>query len=114
VDDASHFYTETKASFNAAFPRLRPGGVFVIEDWAWAHWPGDTWQKDGGPWPERPALSNLAVELAMACASSSHLIQEVQVTPQMLLVERGPADAPEGFDISAHYLTRGRRFRPEL
>jgi len=43
VDDASHFYAETKASFNIIFPFLRQGGYYIIEDWAWAHWPGDLW-----------------------------------------------------------------------
>jgi predicted O-methyltransferase YrrM len=33
IDDASHRYDETVASFEVLFPRLRPGGVFVIEDW---------------------------------------------------------------------------------
>lgn len=33
VDDASHLYDETLTSFEVAFPRLRPGGEFVIEDW---------------------------------------------------------------------------------
>ena len=34
IDDASHLHDETVASFEVAFPRLRPGGEFVIEDWA--------------------------------------------------------------------------------
>jgi len=33
VDDASHMYAETVASFDVLYPRLRPGGLFVIEDW---------------------------------------------------------------------------------
>jgi predicted O-methyltransferase YrrM len=33
IDDASHRYDETVASFEVLFPRLRPGGVYVIEDW---------------------------------------------------------------------------------
>lgn len=33
VDDASHQYAETVASFEVLFPRLRPGGTYVIEDW---------------------------------------------------------------------------------
>ena len=33
LDDASHEYHPTRASFEVLFPRLRPGGVFVIEDW---------------------------------------------------------------------------------
>src|ERR1043166_6914166 len=45
VDDASHMLFETREAFRELFPRLRPGGVYVIEDWAWAHWRGDLWQK---------------------------------------------------------------------
>jgi predicted O-methyltransferase YrrM len=33
VDDASHLYEQTKSSFETLFPRLRPGGLFLIEDW---------------------------------------------------------------------------------
>ena len=39
VDDASHTYEQTKASFEILFPLLRPGGIYVIEDWSWAHRP---------------------------------------------------------------------------
>jgi hypothetical protein len=31
-DDASHLLRETRASFNALFPRLRSGGEYIIED----------------------------------------------------------------------------------
>lgn len=34
IDDASHILGPTEASFDALFPRLRPGGIFVIEDWS--------------------------------------------------------------------------------
>src|SRR5687768_15049330 len=44
VDDASHRYRETRASFNTSFPYLKAGGWYIIEDWAWAHWPGTPWQ----------------------------------------------------------------------
>ncbi len=37
VDDASHLFDETRASFNALFPHLRPGGSYIIEDWSWPH-----------------------------------------------------------------------------
>ncbi len=38
VDDGSHRYEPSKASLNVLLPRLRPGGVYLLEDWAWAHW----------------------------------------------------------------------------
>ena len=37
VDDASHLLDLTRASFEMLFPRIRPGGVYVIEDWNWEH-----------------------------------------------------------------------------
>jgi predicted O-methyltransferase YrrM len=37
IDDASHLLEPTRASFEVLFPRLRPGGLFIIEDWNWQH-----------------------------------------------------------------------------
>lgn len=37
IDDASHLYEPTRKSFEVLFPRLRPGGLFVIEDWRGAY-----------------------------------------------------------------------------
>jgi predicted O-methyltransferase YrrM len=37
IDDASHLYDETIVSFEVCFPRLRPDGLFIIEDWASDH-----------------------------------------------------------------------------
>ena len=33
IDDASHLVAETRASFNSLFPLVRPGGIYLIEDW---------------------------------------------------------------------------------
>lgn len=42
IDDASHIGIYTDASFWHLFPRhLKPGGIYVIDDWScayWAHW----------------------------------------------------------------------------
>jgi SAM-dependent methyltransferase len=38
IDDASHEYHPTVASFEELFPRLRPGGLYVIEDWTSDEW----------------------------------------------------------------------------
>ena len=37
IDDASHLLDPTVASFEVVFPRLRPGGVYIVEDWASVH-----------------------------------------------------------------------------
>jgi predicted O-methyltransferase YrrM len=38
IDDASHQYGPALASFEVLFPRVRPGGEYVIEDWWADHW----------------------------------------------------------------------------
>jgi hypothetical protein len=37
IDDASHRLRETISSFEVLFPLLRPGGLFLLEDWDWQH-----------------------------------------------------------------------------
>ncbi|AWB47722.1 hypothetical protein HYN69_03690 [Gemmobacter aquarius] len=66
IDDASHMYEHTRAAFEIAFPRLRVGGSYVIEDWNWAHYPDP---KFDDYWHDQPALSNLAMELVIAVGS---------------------------------------------
>jgi hypothetical protein len=117
VDDASHYYEETRATFNIAFPFLRAGGVYIIEDWGWAHWSGDDWQQDGGKWRDKIALSNLCLELVMLCASAPHLISGITLEPAMFIVRRGPGasgDEEGTFDIGDHILARGKAISPRL
>jgi len=109
-DDASHFYAETKASFNIIFPFLRQGGYYIIEDWSWAHWPGDLWQKDGGIWADKPALSNLIFELTMLCATHPKLIESVNINHNNAIVKKGrAANVGTDFDISNLYNNRGKK-----
>jgi SAM-dependent methyltransferase len=57
IDDASHLGEFTLASFNHLFDRhLKPGGLYVIEDWGcgyWSDWP-DGHAYEGPPALERP------------------------------------------------------------
>jgi predicted O-methyltransferase YrrM len=43
IDDASHFYEPTLASFEVLLPLLRPGGLYIIEDWQWSYRPRVYW-----------------------------------------------------------------------
>ncbi len=113
IDDASHLLPESKVTFNTVFPRLRPGGLYVIEDWGWAHWPG-FWQDHGGPWATDPSLTQLILELVMASASRPDIVTDVLARRDLVAVRRGPAAVPEGFDISESYLTAGRKFTETL
>jgi predicted O-methyltransferase YrrM len=57
IDDASHLLAETTASFETLFPRLRPGGQYLIEDWAWRQQAANKFHDvlEGPPSAERAA-----------------------------------------------------------
>jgi hypothetical protein len=118
VDDASHRLEPTRVSFETIFPRLRPGGRYVIEDWCWQlqmrHLlargePGVAPPAGGGPLlveagaegradfeayaranAGRP-LETLALELVLARACSGGAVAGVHVDEHWIVVERGPA-----------------------
>jgi predicted O-methyltransferase YrrM len=85
VDDASHTYEETKTSFEFLFPLLHPGGIYVIEDWSWAHHPN--YQSPDAPFSERYALSNLLFEQIMLLGSTS-AISEIRVWRFLYLIHK--------------------------
>ena len=115
VDDASHLYDETRRAFNICFPYLKKGGLYVIEDWAWAHWSGDYWQKDNDYFKDRLALSNILIELFMLTASRPEFIENIVVEPSIITVTRGSGTLPDGeFDMENHYLLRGKIFNAPL
>lgn len=110
IDDASHYYTETRTSFEVLFPRLRPGGLYVIEDWGWAHSP-DPLTDDLGVLRDRPALSNLVVELMMTSVTTPDAVREVRIDGFSATVERGPAELSSPMALADHYHNRGLPFR---
>jgi hypothetical protein len=115
IDDASHLYAQTREAFNICFPYVAPGGLYVIEDWAWAHWSGDYWQKENAFFKDKPALSNLLIELFMLSASRPDLASELRVDHNKVTVRKGDGKLPAGqFDIADHYLLRGQKFAPFL
>ncbi len=91
IDDASHLYEQTKASFECLFPMLGAGGLYIVEDWAWAHWP--EFQTRRHPWAQHGrALTDLVFELVEATGSSKTFIANVTVYEGFVVVERGPGD----------------------
>ena len=85
IDDASHWYPETLASFEALFPRLRAGGVYIIEDWAWLHW-----KALAGAWEDKEPLTALIAELAESIGSSRAVVEQMVVRGGFAAVRRGP------------------------
>lgn len=92
IDDASHCYEATKASFETLFPLLRPGGLYLIEDWAWGHWP-----EHNGPthcFANEIEPTRLIEELVHAVGSSQRtpvqVISRLDIYEGFAVVERGP------------------------
>jgi SAM-dependent methyltransferase len=98
IDDASHLYAPTKASLETLLPLLRPGGLYVIEDWAWGHWGNGPHRLH--PVPGREAPTPLVVELLAAAGTSDRAIAAVDVRRHFVVVERGPGELdPAGFRL---------------
>jgi predicted O-methyltransferase YrrM len=129
IDDASHLLEPTTASFNFLFPRLRPGGLFVIEDWSAQHDQEraleEKWRTDAtalqelarrieagdvSP-PSDDPLSRLVLELVLTAAFAESIVAEVlSVRRGWVVVRRGDASLdPNDFDISRCYGALGRR-----
>lgn len=87
VDDASHRYAQTKATFEMLFPLLRTGGHYVIEDWGWSHRPAQ--QNPGHGDADLPALTNLIFELVII-ASQSGVIDSLHIDQGLISVRKGP------------------------
>jgi predicted O-methyltransferase YrrM len=114
VDDASHQYRSSRTSFEVLFGRLRSGGKYVIEDWAWAHFPEPRWQVAGGEFHDRPALTNLVVEILMIAGTGYGLISHVDVLHETVTVTRGPLRLDGALRLEDHYRNRQLPFRPLL
>jgi Methyltransferase domain len=112
IDDASHQLDLTRQSFDFLFPRVRPGGLYVIEDWGYTHvFEEFGWalEADAGQPHDETPLTALVFELTMAAASRRGLITDVTVNRDWAMVRRGPAELDDCFAISAWYGDRGRR-----
>ena len=108
VDDCSHLYEPTRASFNELFPRLRPGGAYVIEDWSWAHTALDS-EAPEGLFPDEVPLTRLLFEIVVAGAGAPGLVSEVSIENGLAVIRRGEARVdPSSFEISACSNPRGR------
>jgi hypothetical protein len=120
VDDASHQLAPTRNTFETVFPRLRPGGSYVVEDYASAHIVSTSMLKralsgDGpakkmiGPslhdalQADHKPLHLLAVEAMLASINNAGLIQRVIVDRQWLRIIRGHKDCDDinSFDLRA-------------
>ena len=120
IDDASHRFEETRASFETLFPRLAPGGTYVIEDWNWqlrlsyalAHPPATPAELEGDESLRtyfreniRPvSLEALALQLVLVRACSRSVVTDVFIDESRVVITRGDAQLdPNTFRISDHF-----------
>ena len=105
VDDASHMYGHSRASFEVLFPLLSPHGVYIIEDWAWAHYPH--YQGEGAPNADQPALTSLLFEQILLLGSTN-LIAEIQVRRPFYCIRRSGVPIAPDVDLWSLVANRGR------
>jgi hypothetical protein len=98
VDDASHMYGPTLASFQTLFRFIRPGGFYIIEDWAWEHWPV-CFKSDLAASEDR-GLTDLVSELVQSAGTSNALIKSVTVYQGFTAIERGDSPVPDDFTLA--------------
>jgi Methyltransferase domain len=119
IDDASHSLEPTRASFNTLFPRVRPGGVFVIEDWSKVHKLDAAFaararvdvdfrerlaEHAGSDRMTEAPLSLLLLELVVASAYAPELIAEIVIADGWAHVVRGDGQVDsDRFDVRDLY-----------
>lgn len=126
IDDCSHQLDATRSSFETLFPRLRPGGLYLIEDWNADHVmreavltalregvaAGDHEMRNGirasmteqGTQERRAPLSQLALEMVLIRAASGDVVEEVVVDEFWIAVRRGPGSIdPARFRLDDAY-----------
>jgi hypothetical protein len=99
IDDASHFFEQTRDALNIVFPYMSPGSVYVIEDWGWAHWGKGVWKN---PYFEnKTPLTNLIFKLVALSAADPGIVESVETTGSIAVVRRGPKRVHDGWDIDS-------------
>jgi predicted O-methyltransferase YrrM len=96
IDDASHFYGPSRVSFETIFPKLKPGGVYVIEDWSWAH----SKPSDGG---DNEDGTRLMHEIIALHAKDGGMVSAIDFRPGFCAVTRGRSPMPPGVFRLADY-----------
>ncbi|MGH9248669.1 MAG: class I SAM-dependent methyltransferase, partial [Acidimicrobiales bacterium] len=93
IDDASHELDLTRQSFNILFPLLRPGGLYIIEDWGWGHVPFSRVRRG-------PSLAKLVLHLVLTMPYAKDLIDEIIVNGHWAMVRRGHVPISMPFDVA--------------
>ena len=112
IDDGSHRYGPSKTTLNRFLPLVRPGGIYLIEDWGWAHWPLRHGPHSGQFDDQQNPLTKLIFEVVMLTASHGELISQVHIDPSRAFIVRGWKSMAtyKDFNIDDTYRTKLWRF----
>ena len=105
IDDASHLYELTRARFVTLFPLLQPGGMYIVEDWAWSH--RQNAQVGSHPLRDQPALINLIYQLISALGGFNN-IEDISSNNNMVTI-RKKKSAGLGSEVIQHSYLRGKK-----
>ncbi len=117
IDDASHEFQATTASLEALLPLVRPGGVYVIEDWDWETQLATGLERAVAADPRgelaarlaaaAPAagrrgdpLSRLVLELSLLAARRPDIVSELTLRRGWAEFRRGEAALGPGFRLA--------------
>ncbi len=106
IDDASHLYAPSRATFEVLFPRLRNGAIYVLEDWKTnlllPH-------HGGGEAPDHPPFHQLVHEILDLSMRFPDVIPAVKCFHNFVVVERGPAALDsQVFNVLDHSSVKGQ------
>lgn len=107
IDDASHFYECSRKSFEIVFPRLREGGIYIIEDWQWAHMDAEIYQS-GRKFGDKPALTNFIFELLIAYGGHPDIFWNIVVRDWFVAVTKGSRPLGDDFRLDDLLRMRGK------
>ena len=114
IDDASHNLDETRTTFSVVFPFMRAGGIYIIEDWKWAHQNIHNKTDPEGLRPGQPPLTILAFELLLVLASTKGLIADIRFDRNSIFIQKGDVKLNNDQLVLADlYHSRGRDLLPK-
>ncbi len=103
IDDASHLLDLTRSTFEILFPRLRPGGTYVIEDWGFGLF---TFSRAA----TTPSLSVLVYELMLTMPFAPGMIADITVNEHWAAIRKGGTPVPPApWSVSETCSAYGRR-----
>ena len=97
IDDAGHMYDSTLASFEALFPLVRPGGVYIIEDWSWNHW--EDHMPAGHPWAGLRSLSEIIFQLVEGVGGMTIGVEHIEANRWFVALFRDDTVLPADFSL---------------